>query len=69
MGPLGPYALLGLPPRSLRSARALHGKQTGNREAIAKIKADAAQRARNLRVIIDHVRAAGVTIVAQWLMN
>ena len=38
-----------------------HGKQTGNREAIAKIKADAAQRTRNLRVIIDHVRAAGVT--------
>ena len=40
-------------------ARALHGKQVGNRQAVAKVKANAKQRAANLRAIIDDVRAKG----------
>ena len=44
-------------------ARALRGKQVGNRQAVAKVKANAEQRAANLRAIIDDVRAKGATSV------
>src|ERR1700674_1915236 len=42
-------------------ARALRGKQTGNREAIAAVQDNARRRGGDLRAIIDDVRAAGVT--------
>lgn len=42
-------------------ARALRGKQTGNREAIAAVAANAAQRAEERRAIVDSIRAEGVT--------
>ena len=41
-------------------ARALRGKQVGNREAINKLKADADRRASNLRSILGDMNAAGV---------
>src|ERR1700733_4254585 len=44
-------------------ARALRGKQTGNSEAVAKIKEKAAKRAMDLRSIMDDVRAQGTTSV------
>jgi len=44
-------------------ARALRGKQKGNAEAIAKLKADAAQRATDLRGIVDDIRRSGVSTV------
>jgi len=44
-------------------ARALRGKQTGNAEAVAKIKAQAAQHAMGLQGIIDGIRNAGITSV------
>jgi DNA invertase Pin-like site-specific DNA recombinase len=44
-------------------ARALRGKQVGNRQAVAKVKANAEQRAANLMTIIDDVRAKGATSV------
>jgi DNA invertase Pin-like site-specific DNA recombinase len=44
-------------------ARALRGKQVGNSQAVAKVKANAEQRAANLRAIIDDVRAKGATSV------
>jgi DNA invertase Pin-like site-specific DNA recombinase len=44
-------------------ARALRGKQIGNREAIARLKADAQQRADDLRSIVEAMRARGVTSV------
>ena len=44
-------------------ARALRGKQVGNIQAVAKVKANAEQRAANLRAIIDDVRAKGATSV------
>lgn len=44
-------------------ARALRGKQAGNREAVARLKADAQQRAEDLRGIVDAMRAKGVTSV------
>ena len=44
-------------------ARALRGKQGGNKQAVAKVKANAQQRAANLRAIIDDVQAKGVTSV------
>jgi DNA invertase Pin-like site-specific DNA recombinase len=50
-------------------ARALRGKQVGNNEAVAAVKAYAEQRAENLRGIIDELRSEGVgsirTIAAQ----
>jgi DNA invertase Pin-like site-specific DNA recombinase len=44
-------------------ARALKGKQVGNAEAVAKIKADAQQRAADLKGIVAEIRRSGVTTV------
>jgi hypothetical protein len=44
-------------------AHALRGKQTGNAEAVAKIKEKAAQRAMDLRGIIDGIKRSGITSV------
>jgi len=44
-------------------ARALRGKQKGNREAVAAIKARAAQRATNLRGIVEDLRSQGISSV------
>lgn len=44
-------------------ARALRGKQTGNREAVAAIKLKAREHAANLRSIVDDIRADGTTSV------
>jgi DNA invertase Pin-like site-specific DNA recombinase len=44
-------------------ARALKGKQVGNADAVAKIKADATQRAADLRVIVEDIRRTGITSV------
>jgi DNA invertase Pin-like site-specific DNA recombinase len=44
-------------------ARALRGKQTGNREAVATIRLKAQERAANLRSIVDDIRARGITSV------
>jgi DNA invertase Pin-like site-specific DNA recombinase len=42
-------------------ARALKGKQVGNAEAVAKLKATAAQRAADLKAIVDDIRGSGIT--------
>ena len=44
-------------------ARALRGKQTGNVEAVAKIKANAVQRAQGLNWIVEDITRSGVTTV------
>jgi Recombinase len=44
-------------------ARALWGKQVGNKEAVAAIKLKAQEHATNLRSILDEVRAQGTTSV------
>jgi DNA invertase Pin-like site-specific DNA recombinase len=44
-------------------ARALRGKQTGNKEALAAVKANAEHRAENLRDIVDDLRAQGISSV------
>src|SRR5882757_6525986 len=44
-------------------ARALRGKQKGNKEAVAVVKARAAECAGNLRAIVDDIKAQGVTSV------
>jgi DNA invertase Pin-like site-specific DNA recombinase len=44
-------------------ARALRGKQVGNKEAVASIKAQAQERAENLRAIVADVRGDGHTSV------
>ena len=44
-------------------ARALRGKQVGNKEAVAAIKLKAQEHATNLRAIVDEVRAQGTTSV------
>ena len=44
-------------------ARALRGKQTGNAEAVAKIKANAVQRAQGLNWIVEDITRSGVTTV------
>ena len=44
-------------------ARALKGKQVGNAEAVATIKANATQRAADLRVIVEDIRRSGITSV------
>ena len=44
-------------------ARALRGKQVGNDAAVARIKADAAERSENLRAIVDDLKAQGITSV------
>src|SRR4029077_17092659 len=41
-------------------ARALKGKQVGNKQAVASVRANAKQRAENLRGIIDELRSQGV---------
>ena len=42
-------------------ARALKGKQVGNAEAVAKLKATATQRAGDLKAIVDDIRHSGIT--------
>ena len=44
-------------------ARALRGKQVGNADAVAKLKADATQRALDLAGIVNTLRSKGVTSV------
>jgi DNA invertase Pin-like site-specific DNA recombinase len=44
-------------------ARALRGKQVGNREAVAKVKANAQERAGNLQAMLADIRAQGITSV------
>jgi hypothetical protein len=44
-------------------ARALRGKQVGNDAAVARIKAEASERAENLRAIVEDLRAQGITSV------
>lgn len=44
-------------------ARALRGKQVGNADAIAKIKENASQRARDLKGIVDDIKQSGVITV------
>jgi DNA invertase Pin-like site-specific DNA recombinase len=44
-------------------ARALRGKQVGNKQAVAAVKANAERRAVNLKGIVDDLRAQGVTSV------
>ena len=42
-------------------ARALRGKQVGNKEAVAAIKLKAQEHATNLRSILDDIRGEGIT--------
>jgi DNA invertase Pin-like site-specific DNA recombinase len=42
-------------------ARALKGKQVGNAEAVAKLKATATQRAGDLKAIVDDIKRTGIT--------
>jgi hypothetical protein len=44
-------------------ARALNGKQVGNAEAVAKLKATASQRAADLKAIVDDIKRSGITSV------
>jgi DNA invertase Pin-like site-specific DNA recombinase len=44
-------------------ARALKGKQVGNADAVATIKAKAAQRAGDLRAIVDDIKSSGISSV------
>jgi len=44
-------------------ARALRGKQVGNKQAVAAVKANAHYRASNLRDIVDDMRSHGITSV------
>ena len=44
-------------------ARALRGKQTGNKEAVEAIKLKAQEHATNLRAILDDIRAQGMTSI------
>ena len=44
-------------------AKALKGKQVGNKEAVAAVKAKAQSWALNLRVMLDDIRAQGITSV------
>jgi DNA invertase Pin-like site-specific DNA recombinase len=44
-------------------ARALRGKQVGNKHAVAAVKANAEHRVANLRVIVDDLRTQGITSV------
>jgi len=44
-------------------ARALRGKQVGNRQAVAAVKASAERRAENLRAMVDDLRSQGITSV------
>ena len=42
-------------------ARALRGKQVGNREAVAKVRANAQERATNLKAMLDDIQAQGTS--------
>jgi hypothetical protein len=53
---------LRIAPRE-RGRKSSKGKQVGNKEAVAAIKAHAQERAQNLRAIIVDVKAAGITSV------
>src|SRR4029077_9786051 len=53
----------GVRPGNPNGARALRGKQTGNAEAVARIKEKAAQRAIDLQGIIEGIRRSGVTSI------
>ena len=44
-------------------AQALRGKQIGNKQAVAAVKANAQHRAATLRVIVDDLRSQGFTSV------
>jgi DNA invertase Pin-like site-specific DNA recombinase len=44
-------------------ARALRGKQVGNKEAVAAVKRKAQEQAMNLRSILDDIRAQGITSI------
>ena len=44
-------------------ARALKGKQVGNKQAVAAVKAKSEHRAANLRTIVDDLRSQGITSV------
>ena len=44
-------------------ARALRGKQVGNKEAVAAIKLKAQEHATNLRSILDDIRGEGITSI------
>jgi DNA invertase Pin-like site-specific DNA recombinase len=44
-------------------ARALRGKQVGNKQAVEAVKANAKQRASNLRDIVDDLRGQGIASV------
>ena len=44
-------------------ARALRGKQVGNKQAVVAVKAKAEQRAATLRAIVDDLRSQGFTSV------
>jgi DNA invertase Pin-like site-specific DNA recombinase len=44
-------------------ARALRGKQVGNKQAVAAVRANAEHRAANLRAIVDDLRSQGFTSV------
>jgi DNA invertase Pin-like site-specific DNA recombinase len=44
-------------------AGALKGKQVGNAEAVAKLKATAAQRATDLKAIVEDIQRSGITSV------
>jgi DNA invertase Pin-like site-specific DNA recombinase len=44
-------------------ARALRGKQVGNREAVAKVKANAHERAVNLKAMVADIQSEGITSV------
>ena len=44
-------------------ARALRGKQVGNKEAVATVKLKAQEHANNLRAIVEDIRAQGITSI------
>ena len=44
-------------------ARALRGKQVGNKQAVAAVRANAERRAANLRAIVDDLQSKGITSV------
>jgi DNA invertase Pin-like site-specific DNA recombinase len=53
----------GVKLRSPNGARALRGKQVGNKQAVAAVRANAEDRAANLRSIVDDLRSQGITSV------
>jgi DNA invertase Pin-like site-specific DNA recombinase len=44
-------------------ARALKGKQVGNKEAVATVRAKAQERAANLKAVVEDIRRNGITSV------